>query len=66
MEKKQQEKQKTSEQQQTGSNAGKHPGQQLPVGDPKQDLDQPATAAANTRHSESSFPKNDQETLGTP
>ena len=65
MEKKQQEEQKTQEQQ-TSSGAGKHPGQQLPSGNPKENLDQPATTEANTRHSESSFPKNDHETLGTP
>jgi len=66
MEKKQQEEQKTGEQQHTSSDAGKHPGQQLPAGSPKENLDDPATTEANTQHSESSFPKNDQETLGTP
>lgn len=46
--------------------AGKHPGQQLPSGNPKADLDQPAMTEKEVRHSDSSYPQNDGETLGTP
>jgi hypothetical protein len=42
------------------------PGQQLPTADPNR-LDQPAGNKHDMEHhSESSFPQNDEETLGTP
>lgn len=49
---------------QTGENT--RPGQQLPTADPNR-LDQPqGDRSEMERHSESSFPQNDAETLGTP
>ncbi len=45
---------------------GQRPGQQLPTGN-QTDLDHPdSNADKREQHSEESFPKQDNETLGTP
>jgi hypothetical protein len=45
---------------------GNQPGQQLPAGHQAEDLDTPNVPEEKVRHSESSFPKQNGETLGTP
>jgi len=65
MERNQQQEQQNA-MQPTTPGAGKHPGQQLPSGEQQADLEQPAMTEKEVRHSDSSFPQNDGETLGTP
>lgn len=48
------------------NSTGSQPGQQLPAGDKKEQLDHPAMSEEDVRHSSSSFPQSDNETLGTP
>lgn len=56
----------SGKQQPEGTETENRPGQQLPTSDPGNKLDQPTTQENETWHSDTSFPHNDRETLGTP
>lgn len=50
----------------TGGFTGNQPGQQIPVGDNAQATQQESPPKKEEQHSESSFPEQEGETLGTP